>query len=147
MAAEDKLSSSHLSSIKIYRLRMDAEGINYSKLHLFLLNTLGEYVHSRMQIKEFNDTNEYGTIAVRALSLMHNNGAPDEKGTGNELGELLLYVFLECVLQAPKLMGKAKLAELAEKITSLSDGIFSFYQTKIFRLPKSFLVLRKWIMA
>lgn len=40
---------------------------------------------------------------------MKKNGLPNQKGTGNELGELLLYLFLERFLQAPKLFSKVEL--------------------------------------
>lgn len=121
--AEDTLSSTNPSDLKLYRLGMDEEGIDYRKLHDFLINTIGEYVYSRVQVSEIIADDEYGTIAYKALSLMHENASPDEKGTGNELGELLLYVFLEHVLQAPKLMSKVELAGLSSTRTSRSDGI------------------------
>lgn len=121
--AEDTLSNTHPSNLKLYRLGMDEDGIDYRKLHGFLINTIGEYVYSRVQVSEIIADDEYGTIAYKALSLMHENAAPGEKGTGNELGELLLYVFLEHVLQAPKLMSKVELAGLSTTRTSRSDGI------------------------
>lgn len=121
--AEDTLSSTHPSGLKLYRLGMDEDGIDYRKLHGFLINTIGEYVYSRAQVSEIIADDEYGIIAYKALSLMRENATPDEKGTGNELGELLLYVFLENVLQAPKLMSKVELAGLSATRTSRSDGI------------------------
>lgn len=124
LVAENKISDLYPSDLKMYRLGMDVEGIEYRKLHNFLLNTIGEYVHSRVQVGEINNDEEYGTIAIKALSLMLENGSPDEKGIGNELGELLLYVFLEHVLQAPKLMSKVELAGLSATKTSKSDGIY-----------------------
>lgn len=123
LVAEDKLSNTRPSDIKLYRLGMDIDGFEYRNLHKLLLNTLGEYVYSRVQVEDIVKDDEYGTIAVKALSLMLENGAPDEKGTGNELGELLLYLFLECVLQAPKLMSKVELDVFSSTKTSHSDGI------------------------
>lgn len=121
--AEDTLSSTYPSDLKLYRFGMDVDGIDYRKLITFLVNTIGEYVYSRVQVSEIIEDDEYGSIAYKALSLMHENAHPDEKGTGNELGELLLYVFLEHVLQAPKLMSKVELAGLSTTRTSRSDGI------------------------
>ena len=119
--AED--SNALPSDLKLYRLCRDEDGIDYRKLHTFLINTIGEYVYSRVQVSEMIEDDEYGAIAYKALSLMHENASPDEKGTGNELGELLLYVFLEHVLQAPKLMSKVELAGLSTTRTSRSDGV------------------------
>ena len=121
--AEDTLSNTHPSDLKLYRLGMDEEGIDYRKLQKFLVNTIGEYVYSRVQVGEIIEDDEYGAIAYTALSLMYKNAPPDEKGSGNELGELLLYVFLEHILQAPKLMSKVELAGLSATRTSRSDGI------------------------
>lgn len=121
--AEDTLSSIHPSDLKLYRLGMDEDGIDYRKLHGFLINTIGEYVYSRVQVSEIIADDEYGTIAYKALTLMHEDASPDEKDTGNELGELLLYIFLEHVLHAPKLMSKVEMAGLSTMRTSRSDGI------------------------
>jgi hypothetical protein len=74
-------------------------------------------------VQELIADEEYGTIAARALKLMNQNGRPDEKGTGNELGELLIYIFLEQVLGAPKLMSKVEIAGSSSTTTSKSDGI------------------------
>ena len=123
LVAEDKISDIYPSDLKLYRLGMDVDGIEYRKLHNFLLNTIGEYVYSRVQVGEIIDDDEYGTIAIKALSLMLENGSPDEKRTGNELGELLLYIFLEYVLQAPKLMSKVELLGMSSSRRSKSDGI------------------------
>ena len=104
--AEDMLSNTQPSDLKLYRLSMDEDGFDYRKLYSFLPNIIGEYVYSRAQVNEFIEDDVYGTIAYKAVSLMHENASPDEKGTGNELSELLLYLFLEHILQAPKLMSK-----------------------------------------
>lgn len=121
--SKDKLKIKNPSDIQIHRLAIENQEFCYDKLHDFLLNNVGNYVHSRMQVQTIIDDEEYGTIAIKALQLMNQNGRPDEKGTGNELGELLLYIFMEQVLQAPKLMSKVELAGLSASNTSKSDGI------------------------
>lgn len=111
------------SDIQIYRLAIESQEFDYDQLMDFLLNNVGVYVHSRLQVHNLIESEEYGTIAIKALRLMNQNGRPDEKGTGNELGELLLYIFLEQVLGAPRLMSKVEISRLSSVMTSKSDGI------------------------
>lgn len=119
----EKLKIKNPSDIQIFRLAIENNEFSYCELQKFLLNNVGAYVYSRLQVQKIKDEDEYGTIALQALSLMNENGSPDEKGTGNELGELLLYIFLEHVLQAPKLMSKVELAGISVRKTSKSDCI------------------------
>ena len=58
-----------------------------------------------------------------ALRVMRQTGRPDEKGTGNELGEMLLYAFLEEKLDAPKLLSKVELSTGAKQYNSQCDSI------------------------
>ena len=41
---------------------------------------------------------------------MRENGAADTKGTGNELGEMLVYTLLEEKLDAPKILSRVELS-------------------------------------
>lgn len=58
-----------------------------------------------------------------ALRLMKENGQPDEKGTGNELGEMLLFTFMEGGLHAPKLLSKVEITAEAHRFKSKSDSV------------------------
>ena len=55
--------------------------------------------------------------------MMNKNGSADTKGTGTELGEMLLYSFLEEKLEAPKLMSRVELSTDAKQYNSTCDGI------------------------
>lgn len=68
------------------------------------------------------DGNEF-SVGVEALDIMHKNGSADEKGTGNEVGEILLYAFLESVLGAPKIYSKVELNITAKSDKSVTDGM------------------------
>lgn len=121
--SKSSLNIKNPSDVQIHRLAIESQKFDYDKLMDFLLNNIGAYVHSRLQVQELIENEEYGTIAIRALRLMNQNGRPDEKGTGNELGELLLYIFLEQILGAPRLMSKVEIKGLSATTTSKSDGI------------------------
>lgn len=54
---------------------------------------------------------------------MNANGRPDEKGTGNELGEMFLFTFMEGGLHAPKLLSKVEIATGASQFKSKRDSV------------------------
>ena len=59
----------------------------------------------------------------QALRIMRKRGAADAKGTGNELGEIMIYAFLEEKLKAYKLLSKIELSTDAAQYLSEADGI------------------------
>lgn len=121
--AKEILALPNSHDFQIFRLAIENNEFCYSELGKFLLNNLGNYVFSRTQIQEIIDDDEIATIALQAIRLMNESGAPGVKGTGSELGELLLYIFLEQVLQAPKLLSKVELSTSMSYKRSKSDSI------------------------
>lgn len=78
---------------------------------------------SRAKIEHFKVNGDAFAIVSQALRVLQKNGGADIKGTGSELGELLLYSFLEEKLKAPKLMSRVELSTDAKKYASSCDGI------------------------
>lgn len=87
----------------------------------FIINNIGSYVFSRAQIKRITDmTKNNAAVGARAmLKFMQKYGAD----AGTVLGEILLFVFMEQELDAPKIMSKIELDEYNRGIVSKSDGI------------------------
>ena len=110
--------------LKLFKLRdVISNRFSKAKLQQFLGWNIGQYVFSRSQIEQFVlDGNEF-SVGVEALDIMHKNGTADQKGTGNEVGEILLYAFLESVLGAPKIYSKVELNVTAKSDKSVSDGM------------------------
>lgn len=54
---------------------------------------------------------------------MKANGQPGQKGTGNELGEMLLFTFMEGGLHAPKLLSKVEINTSSSHFQSKSDSV------------------------
>ena len=54
---------------------------------------------------------------------MRENGAADTKGTGNELGEMLVYTLLEEKLDAPKILSRVELSTDAVNYSSECESI------------------------
>ncbi|MGI6051885.1 MAG: DUF1837 domain-containing protein [Bilifractor sp.] len=98
--------------LRLFHLQVSNNKFIFTSLEEYLENIISEYVFSRAQIEKLNKP-ESGinpkTIGLRALRVMKKNGSADQKGTGNELGEILLYAFLEDILGAPKLFSKVEL--------------------------------------
>lgn len=70
-----------------------------------------------------------------ALDIMRKNGTPEQRGTGNDLGEIMLYVFLEQVLGAPKILSKVELQTGAKQYDSKCDGIHLLSLEQTFGMP------------
>lgn len=87
----------------------------------FIINNIGSYVFSRAQIKRITEmTKNNAAVGSRAmLKFMQKYGAD----AGTVLGEILLFIFLEQELDAPKIMSKIELDEYNRGIVSKSDGI------------------------
>lgn len=93
----------------------------FSGLKDFIINNIGSYVFSRAQIKRITDMTKNPTaIGSRAmLKFMSTYGANAE----TVLGEILLYIFMEQELDAPKIMSKIEINESNRNAVSKSDGV------------------------
>lgn len=87
----------------------------------FIINNIGSYVFSRAQIQRITDMakNDAAVGARAMLKFMQKYGADAE----TVLGEILLFIFMEQELNAPKIMSKIELDEYNRGVVSKSDGI------------------------
>ena len=67
-------------------------------LKKFLLKNIGNYIYSRERIKKFMDEDEITLIGLKAVELLRDRCNGDFAWLGDELGDLMLYVFLEQIL-------------------------------------------------
>lgn len=93
------LSSKKPNDIKLYYLNTDSDGLNYELLKDFVLLNLGNYIYSRQESQQHIDSGKIKLIALNAI----NEFKKSNVFNGDELGNILLYSFLECILKAPKL--------------------------------------------
>ena len=93
------LSSKKPNDIKLFYLNSDADGLNYEDLKKCLGRNIGYYIYSRKQIKELNDDDALASIGYEAIKEVKENGGLD----GQDVGNLILYSFIEFYLNAPKL--------------------------------------------
>lgn len=117
------LSISCQHDLQIFSLKFDDFEFDYNGLWKYLRNNIGYYVYSRAEIKKYMDEDEISAIAYDAIALMKRAILEGKMTTENELGELLLYVFLEQVLKAPKFMSSVEIGNHGGVITSESSAI------------------------
>lgn len=121
--SSENLSISANHDFQIFCLKFDDFDFDYHGLWKHLRNNIGYYVYSRTQIKQYMDDDEISALAYDAIAHIKEMIASGKMPTGNELGELLLYIFLEQVLNAPKLMSKVEFGNHGGVFTSESAGI------------------------
>lgn len=93
----------------------------FSGLKDFIINNIGSYVFSRAQIKRIIDRtkNEAAVGSQAMLKFITTYGSKAE----TVLGEILLYIFMEQELDAPKIMSKVEIDESNRNAVSKSDGV------------------------
>ncbi len=119
----EKLVVGNENDLKFFMLDIQNNKYCYYSMFSILKKNLGRYALSR---KEFDRDPEMAIS--KAISRFHevvNAG----NGAGGELGELLLYMFLETVLGAPKLLSKMELKGTRNQYNYNSDAAH-FYTFK-----------------
>jgi hypothetical protein len=93
----------------------------FGDLKIFIVSNIGNYIYSRAKVLQIKGiTNSDAAVGANAmLKFVKTYGS----NVGNVLGEILLYVFLEQVLDAPKIMTKLEINEMNGGLISKSDGI------------------------
>ena len=88
--------------IKTFHFNIENNKFTYLGLNKYLLKNIGRYIYSRMQMDEFETSDEKELIALKAIEKLKESGFSDEK-LGDELGNIIVYILLEKILNAPKL--------------------------------------------
>ena len=109
--------------LRLFHLKIRNNKFNPEEMKTLLYRNIGEYVFSRARIERFKVTGDAFAVGAQAIRVLNKNGGADVKGTGAELGEMLLYSFLEEKLNAPKLMSRVELSTDAKQYASTCDGI------------------------
>lgn len=113
------------SSAHIYSVEMSNQKFRFRRMQDYLFENIGRYVMSRYKVNQLKSEGKADTIGLYALREFQN--AYKDK-SDNVLGEMLLYIFMEQVLGAPKIMSKIELDKV-NGIVSKSDGIHLYSGT------------------
>lgn len=122
--SEEEFDVINKNYIRMFMLNTENKLFNYDELYNYILPNVAKYVFSRKKFSEIeNNPSKQMTIILEALSHLRPVNSEADKGAGGELGEILLYLFLEQDLQAPKLFSKVELKTSAKDYVKGSDGI------------------------
>lgn len=115
----EQLGLKNPEELRLFHLDVQNTAFSYSDLESFIRKNIGQYVFSRATIEQYKIDGDEFSVALDATRIIKNKGSSNQNLTGNELGEILLYTFLEQVLSAPKIMSKVELSSKNSK----SDAI------------------------
>lgn len=92
-----------------------------TKLKAAMLKKVRPFITERQE--QYDKAGNLDAVMQQAIRIMRKRGAADTKGAGNELGEIMIYAFLEEKLKAYKLLSKIELSTDAAQYMSEADGI------------------------
>ena len=118
-----KLCLKNNNCLRLFHLDISNNEFSYIGLHSLLQKNIGRYVFSRAMIDKLTVEGDAEAIGLRAVELLRDASNPNDSGAGGELGEILLYLFLEIKLGAPKLLSKMELKTSPNQYVFGSDGI------------------------
>lgn len=98
----ESLGLMNKNDLKLFCLDIENNEFSFDSLVEFLTDNLGRYVFSRAEIDELKMDGKEQTVVFKAARKLSKSGDADEKGTGNELGEILDYCFFEQCLMLLK---------------------------------------------
>lgn len=113
------------NSLNVFTLRVTNNEFVYDELIESLGNQLHTFALSRKEVKQLMDEGKIRTLTDRAKQRLrdHRGIKGDGKTEGGELGEILLYCFLESHLNAPKILTKLELKTSTQMFVHGADGV------------------------
>lgn len=124
---EEGLGLSRPEQLRLFHLIIRDSKFYRDDVETWLYRNISRYVFSRAKLEQFRQDDDLDAAIERALQLMRENGAPDEKGKGNELGEMMVYAFLEGKLNAYKLMSRVELSTDLSQYKSIAESIHMLF--------------------
>lgn len=118
--------------LRLFMLNTENKRFNYDELYEYLLPNIARYVFNRRKIAEIDQNPQRAyTVLCEAVAHLREIAENGDKGAGGELGEILLYLFLEQDLKAPKLFSKVELKTSGQDYIKGSDGIHFKFRTNV----------------
>lgn len=111
-----KLDKYEKNVLDLFMLRVNANEFDYNTLIENLLEPMATFSLSRKTLKDYADK------PVKLTRKAKEKFIESVRNTG-ELGELLLYAFLECHLNAPKILSKLELKTSTSMYVFGADGV------------------------
>lgn len=128
---EEEFDIANKNYLRMFMLKTENKLFNYDELYAYILPNITQYVFSRKKLLEIEkDPLKQRTIILEALSHLRPIDNDADYGAGGELGEILLFLFLEQDLKAPKLFSKVELKTSSKEYVKGSDGIHFKFRIK-----------------
>jgi len=109
--------------LRMFHLDVANNAFSFDAMHSFLLKNIGRYVFSRAKMEQFRIDDNLEVVGAKAIGLLRKACNLDDSWIGEELGDVLLYVFLEQILGAPKLFSKIELMEYGNQNLLNGGGV------------------------
>lgn len=109
--------------LRMFHLNVETSAFSLDALRSFLRKNIGRYVYSRAKIEQFHVEGDSESIGLLATNLLRKVCNADDIWIGEELGNVMLYVFLEQILGAPKLYNKIELAQFGNHNIQNGGGV------------------------
>lgn len=110
--------------VKIYRLPVANSMFDFTRIKDLIANNIKNYVFSRKEIKEANLNDTGDALYHKALQKFREIKNDKDNGNGAEFGEIMLYLFMEHDLRAPKIFSKMELKTNRNDYVKGADGVF-----------------------
>ena len=128
--AEDEFDVDNKNYLRLFMLNTENKLFNYDELYEYLLPNIARYVFDRKRLAEAEKNPvKQSLILIEAIEHLRKITSDKDRGAGGELGEVLLYLFLEQDLKAPKLFSKVELKTSNMDYVKGSDGIHYRFRT------------------
>jgi hypothetical protein len=109
--------------LRMFHLDVMNNAFSFDGLHYLLLRNIGRYVFSRAKIDQFKIDGDLDMIVNQATRLLRRACNASGSWVGEELGNIMLYIFLEQILGAPKLFSKIELSQFSNQNVQDSGGV------------------------
>lgn len=110
------------NQLKTFILDVSNNEFDYDNIKKFIQQNIGRYVFSRSKRNKYKVEDNIENLGLDAIKA-YNKRVDSNKET-NHFNEIMLYLFLECVLNAPKIYSKMELqTTVSDEYTSSSAGV------------------------
>lgn len=109
------------NELRAYVLDVAGNEFDYDDIQKFIRTNIGRYVFSRSKRNEYVVNDDIESISADAISAYKKR--MDAGSSTNHFNEIMLYLYLESVLGAPKIYSKMELQSLGGTYESTSSGI------------------------
>lgn len=103
--------------LRLFHLAVQNNQFNYTDLTEYLVDNIINYVFSRAELAEYEKNGKLGRACWDALLRL------SQSNEAQGLGEILLYIFLEQVLKAPKVLSSIELQRATGQVRSKCDAM------------------------